>query len=466
MSSERLDRLNGIAAGGQVLQRVWRRTGARILALQALALLLAFSVAGVLASFSIQEVYERAYRADVLGEAASLNDEWRHKGVGHLPYTVSKRSRLWHGFEYGLASPSGGFLAGDAGLARLAEAGWTKAMAAKGLSLAYTERLPDGGWLTVARDLAAEQGQMQTLMAMLALSGAVGVAICLATAYLTTRWTWRRLARLSSTAVLVAEGRLDVRAPVRRSAAPDEIDELSLAFNAMLDRISRLVEQLRRVTTDVAHDMRRPLTRLRQKLERLGRAAATTPAIAAEVRRLDADFLEILRTFDALLQLAEIEGGPRPEGAVDLADVAGRVSEALRPDIEDSGRTLEALMDAVTVKGDTDLVAQALVNLLENALRHTPAGTRIELRVEENGGTPRLRVRDNGPGIPPELRDAALAPLGRLEASRSTPGSGLGLAIASSVAVRHGARLELADAAPGLEVSILFPPRRRGPEGA
>ncbi len=137
------------------------------------------------------------------------------------------------------------------------------------------------------------------------------------------------------------------------------------------------------------------------------------------------------------------------------------MSEALRPDIEDSGRTLEALMDAVTVKGDTDLVAQALVNLLENALRHTPAGTRIELRVEANGGAPRLRVRDNGPGIPPELRDAALAPLGRLEASRSTPGSGLGLAIASSVAVRHGARLELADAAPGLEVSISFPPPRR-----
>jgi signal transduction histidine kinase len=450
-----------MTAGAQVLRRVWRRTGTRVLAFQAIALVLAFSVAGVLASISIREVTEQAYRAEVLGEAASLNDEWRHKGVGHLPFTVTKRSRLWHGFEYGLAAPGGGYLAGDLSLARLAHGGWTKQATAKGRFLAYTEPLPGGGWLTVGRDLAAEQQQMLTLTMLLALSGAAGVAICLATAYLTTRWTWRRLDRLSSTAVLVAEGRLDVRAPVRRSGAPDEIDELSLAFNAMLDRISRLIVQLRGVTTDVAHDMRRPLTRLRQKLERLGRASAATPAIAAEVRRLDADFQEILRTFDALLQLAEIEGSPRPEGTVDLTEVAGRVSEALRPDIEDSGRTLEALMDAVTVKGDTDLVAQALVNLLENALRHTPAGTRIELRVEANGGAPRLRVRDNGPGIPPELRDAALAPLGRLEASRSTPGSGLGLAIASSVAVRHGARLELADAAPGLEVSISFPPPRR-----
>ncbi len=450
-----------MTAGAQVLRRVWRRTGTRVLALQAFALVLAFSVAGVLASISIREVAEEAYRADVLGEVASLNDEWRHKGVGHLTFTVTKRSRLWHGFEYGLAAPGGGYLAGDASLARLTSAGWTRQATAKGLFLTYTEPLPGGGRLTVGRDLAAEQQQMRTLTVLLVLSGAVGVAICLATAYLTTRWTWRRLDRLSSTAALVAGGRLDVRAPVGSSGAPDEIDELSLAFNAMLDRISRLIAQLRGVTTDVAHDMRRPLTRLRQKLERLGRAAATAPAVADEVRRLDADFQEILRTFDALLQLAEIEGSPLPEEMVDLTDVAVRVSEALRPDIEDSGRTLEALMDAATVKGDTDLVAQALVNLLENALRHTPAGTRIELRVEENGGAPRLRVRDNGPGIPPELRDAALAPLGRLEASRSTPGSGLGLAIASSVAVRHGARLELADAAPGLDVSISFPAPRR-----
>jgi signal transduction histidine kinase len=431
------------------------------MAFQTIAMVLAFSVAGLLAMVSIQRMTEQSYRADVLGEVGSLDDEWRHKGVGHLSYTVTKRSRLWHGFEYGLASASGAYLAGDPRLAQLARAGWTKHAAAKGLALAYTEHLPGGGWLSVARDLTAPQRQMRTLEALLALSGVAGVAICLATAYLTSRWTWRRLDQLSSTAVLVADGRLGVRAPVRRVDAPDEIDDLSLAFNAMLDRISRLVDQLRRVTTDVAHDMRRPLTRLRQKLERLGRAAAATPAIAAEVRRLDADFVEILRTFDALLQLAEIEGSARPESLMDLTDVAARVSEALRPDIEDSGRTLKALMETVEVNGDPDLVAQALVNLLENALRHTPVGARIELRVEANGGAPRLVVRDNGPGIPSDLRDLALAPLGRLEASRSVAGSGLGLAIAASVAVRHGAWLDLADAAPGLEVSISFPPSRR-----
>jgi len=447
--------------GADTLRRYWRSTGTRVLALQAVALVLAFGVAGALASISIRQVSERAYRADVLGEVASLNDEWRHKGVGHLPFTVTKRSRLWHGFEYGLAGPGGDYLAGDASLARLTNAGWSKDATAKGKALAYTEALPGGGWLSVGRDLSTEDRQMRELAAMLALCAAAGVAICLAIAYLTTRWTWRRLDALSATAALVAAGRLDVRAPVKSAAAPDEIDDLSLALNAMLERISRLVDQLRRVTTDVAHDMRRPMTRLRQKLERLSRTAAATPAVAAEVRRLDDEFMEILHTFDALLQLAEIEGSAGPDELIDLTEVAWRVTEALRPDIEDSGRSLEARIDKATVRGDTDLVAQALLNLLENALRHTPGGARIELAVEDNAGAARVRVRDNGRGIPADQRDTALAPLGRLEASRSTPGSGLGLAIAASVATWHGARLELADAEPGLEVSIAFPPVRR-----
>src|ERR1700742_1314489 len=109
-----------------LLRRTWRRTGARVLALQAVALVLAFAVAGALASVSIRQISERAYRADVLGEIASLNDEALHKGVGHLPYTVTKRSRLWHGFEYGISGAGGAHLAGDASLARLARPGWTR----------------------------------------------------------------------------------------------------------------------------------------------------------------------------------------------------------------------------------------------------------------------------------------------------------------------------------------------------
>lgn len=445
-------------AAAPVMRRLWRRTGVRLLALQALALIVAFSLTGALARASMERLAEQGMRAEIAGETASLDDEWRHKGVGHLPYTIAKRGRLWHGFEYGLASPAGRWLGGEPALAALRDSGWTHVRSGAAPILAYTERLPDGGWLSVGRDLANEQGQMRTLTRLLVLSGGAGVAICLATAYLTTRWTWGRLERLSATASQVAEGRLDVRAPVGRSASPNEIDELSLAFNQMLDRIGRLIEELRRVTTDVAHDLRRPLNRARQKLERLARAAGQTPGVAEEARRLEADFLEIIRTFDALLQLADIEGRLRPETEVDLAAVAERVAEALRPDIEDSGRTLETRLEAARVSGDTDLLAQALANLVENALSHTPEGSRIELQVQSRAGGPRLLVRDDGPGIPSAERERALAPFGRLEASRSTPGSGLGLAIAASVAARHGGRLQLGDAAPGLEVSIDFPP--------
>jgi signal transduction histidine kinase len=123
---------------------------------------------------------------------------------------------------------------------------------------------------------------------------------------------------------------------------------------------------------------------------------------------------------------------------------------------------LQARLEAASVAGDDDLLAQALANLLENALRHTPEGARIEIEVAAKDGTARLCVRDDGPGIPARLRNAALAPFGRLESSRSTPGSGLGLAIVASVATRHRARLELGDAGPGLEVTITFPPPDQG----
>lgn len=440
------------------VRRLWRRTGVRLFALQALALVLAFGLTGAILRVSIQRLGEQAMRAEVTGEAHALEEEWRQKGLNHLPHTVTKRARLWRGFEYGLAGPDGRPLAGDPRLARLRREGWSRTPSDGGLALARTQRLPDGGWLTVGRLLTTQQRELGALTLLLGVSWALGAAICLASAWLAMRWTWGRIDQLSATAARVAEGRLDVRAAVRSAATPDEIDDLSLTFNQMLNQIGRLIAELRRVTTDIAHDMRRPLNRLGQNLDRLSRAAETAPEFAAEVRRLEADFQEITRTFDALLQLAEIEGRGRPDAHVDLAAVTERVVEALRPDIEASGHTLAVRLEAADVTGDTDLLAQAIANLLENALRHTPGGSHIDVRVQARDGAPRLLVRDNGPGIPADLRQRALAPFGRLERSRSTPGSGLGLAIAASVVMRHGARLELADAGPGLEVSVAFPP--------
>jgi signal transduction histidine kinase len=227
----------------------------------------------------------------------------------------------------------------------------------------------------------------------------------------------------------------------------------------MLDEIATLVERIRWVSTNIAHDLRTPLTHVRQKLARVRAAASGDPQVLAAAKDVEADIDELLRTFDAMLRLAEIESGPlagrfKP---VDLAELAGRIADAYRPDIEAGGRRLALKAPPAVVEGDADLIAQALANLVENAMRHTPGGTHIELAVETTGGRPRLRVSDDGPGIPEEKRQDALRHFFRLEASRTTPGSGLGLAIVAAVVARHHATLELLDAGPGLSVLISFP---------
>jgi signal transduction histidine kinase len=227
----------------------------------------------------------------------------------------------------------------------------------------------------------------------------------------------------------------------------------------MLDRIDALISQLRQVTTDIAHDMRTPLTRLRHKIERLKSDAKPHPTLVRAIGDLDDEVGEILRTFDALLQLAEIEthNGAAVFDLVNLGEIALGVAEAFRPDIEASGRRLRASAQPWLVAADGALLTQVCANLLENALRHTPPGTTIQIRVERDGQGARLLVTDDGPGVSAEDRQESLKPFVRLERSRTTKGSGLGLSIVAAIAGRHGARLELDDARPGLEVVFAFP---------
>lgn len=436
---------------------LWRRSGVRQIVLQALIMVAAFTVAGVLTQASIARLNEEGARRQVKGEAASMVDEWSQKGAAHLPHTIRKRSRLWRGFEYSLASADGRLIEGDRRLA-LVGAGWRDAPTGDGGAiLTYTQRLPDGSWLSVGQDRAVERRQMRAIAQLLWLCGGMGVILALGASYLLARRTWRRVDALTRTAAVVASGDLDVRAPQQASGRTDDIDALIGDFNGMLDRIGRLIARVRQVTTDVAHDMRTPLTRVRHRLERLESAAAERPDLAEAVRRIDDDLAEILRTFDAMLQLADIESAGTLPGAADLAEVASRVAEAFRPDIEDGGRRLETQLTPMRVAGDADLLAQLVANLLENAIRHTPPGTTIRLAVDEVAGSPQLSVVDDGPGVPDHLRAAALAPFGRLEASRSTPGCGLGLSIAAAVAQRHRARFALRNASPGLQVTTTFP---------
>ncbi len=456
--------------------RLVARTGVRLALVQAVAVIIAFAVAGGVAQVAVRLIDQRAVQERVLGEAVSLQDEFVIKGSDHLPYTVNKRSRLWRGFEYRLVGPDGTLRAGRLPPVPAAE-GWSKVRDrnADGRSrefLVYSEPLPDGSQMSVGQDLASEERQLAAVRRTLALCGVLGVALCLLASYAFARGVWRRVAAVVAAAHQVSLGRLDVRVAVRSGAPRDDVDELGGAFNVMLEEIGALVGQVRQVSTDIAHYLRTPLTRVSQRLDRLRRASSGNPELLASVERIDADIEEILRTFDSMLRLAEIENGRGMAGPVvaDLADIASQVGEAYRPDLEAEGRRFDLRLSPAPVAGDTQLLAQAISNLLENVMRHTPAGTPVRLTVEARDGAAALRVEDGGEGIAPKDHDVVLQRFRRLDPSRSGPGSGLGLPIIAAIARRHGATLGLGDAGPGLRVELVFPAPPRAasprPEGA
>ena len=440
------------------------RIGARVALAHACAIIVAFGLAGYVAQISLTQISQQGMRDRIRGEAAALLDELHSKGPARLPHTVAKRQRLWRGFDYRLERPTGELLAGDL---PHADDGWSvitrygRPGTPAGKFLARSDRLPDGDRLVVAQNLAIEAGQTAAMTKTLAACGALGVLLCVLLSYLASRGVWRRVAAIAEVARAVSEGDLDVRTPIRTSIPKDDIDQLETSFNIMLDRIGALIRQVRQVSTDIAHDMRTPLTRHRQRIERLKLSVQSDPVLLPEIQGLDNDVAEILRTFDALLQLSEIEVGATARlGIEDLGEVATRVAEAYRPEIEDSGRKLVLTAETAPLVIDEALVAQAIANLLDNALRHTPPGSTIGVKVFPGKEGAELVVQDNGPGVPHNQREAVLRPFVRLQPSRQTPGSGLGLSIVAAIARHHGASIAMEDAQPGFRLRLGFPQAR------
>ena len=443
-------------------QQIWRRPGIRLAVLQVVVILAAFVVAGQVARSEIQALSERTFRREILGEMSSLQDEILRQGESRLPKTIERRTRLWRGFEYDLVSSRGEVLGGRLGTP-VGQLGW-QIVTGRGAwgqgktFLAYAQTTPSGAWLSVGKNLEDVQREMRLVTWRLIGAGLIGALASLAAWMIFAQETWRRLARISDTAHQVRAGSLALRVPHLEAHLADDIDDVGLAMNQMLDRIGGLIAQLRQVTTDVAHDLRTPLSRMRQKLERLERSARLATEDRDSVSAIHGDLLELLRTFDALLQLSEIEGRNLSEDGVvlDLEEVARRVADAFRPDVEDSGRRLQIETSAAWVQGDPDLLAQLVANLIENALRHTPTGAIITVGTGLFEDHARVWVADNGPGIAADQRKAVLAPYFRLDQSRGSAGSGLGLSIVAAIATRHNAELVLSDNGPGLRVTVGF----------
>ena len=265
----------------------------------------------------------------------------------------------------------------------------------------------------------------------------------------------RRIEAINRTTRSIMDGDLSQRMPMQGSG--DEMDQLSSNLNAMLGRIQSLMESLKQVSNDIAHDLRTPLSRLRHRLEVARDTAGPDgePVIEKSITDLDA----ILDTFSALLRIAQIESGARRAAFsdVNLAQIASTVSDAYVPVAEDRGQRLDVKVDHVpSIHGDRELLTQMMANLIENPIHHCPAGVGITVELRQEDGMPVLCVADSGPGIPAPEREKVFRRFYRLEASRTTPGSGLGLALVKAVAELHGASVVLSDNGPGLRVSVRF----------
>lgn len=270
----------------------------------------------------------------------------------------------------------------------------------------------------------------------------------------------QRLHSISSSAEAIIAGDIRSRMPV--SQRKDEFDQLAVTLNQMLDRIEGLLQNLQQVSSDIAHDLRTPLARLRNHLERGSAFPNDDAMIPDAIRQVD----EVLSLFAAILRIAEVESGETKRffAPVDLTALLTEVAESFSLSFEDSRRTfLWSIEPNLVIAGDRDLLAQAMINLVENAQRHTPEGTIVRMTAVATRDVVSMQVEDNGPGVPKGDIARITKRFARLESSRNTAGNGLGLSLVSAVAKLHGGRLVLRSIESGLSATIEIP-RRAVPE--
>ena len=312
-----------------------------------------------------------------------------------------------------------------------------------------------GFHLLVGRNLRDYEAMRSAIVRNVAWGIAVAGVLAIAIAWWLRRSVTTRIESINRTSRRIMEGELSERIESRGSG--DEFDELVANLNAMLARIETLMDDVRRVSDNVAHDLRTPLGRLRTRLEQLRDAGGDGDSAAlAEAALSEAD--QMLATFNALLRIARIETRQRRHAfeRADLATIGDDVADLYAPVAESRGITFRHSGISAPINGDADLLFQSLANLLDNAMKYTPEGGAVTLHVTSDDDTVSVVVADTGPGVPPGEREAVLRRFYRLEPARSTPGSGLGLSLVSAVAQLHEAELTLEDNGPGLVVRLRF----------
>lgn len=432
-----------------------RSTGFRLAALTAGAFGIGALIYSGIVYYGVRASMEQQLRERISAETAYLVGDYEDNGIDELRHDIGERlerapsSRLY----YTVTNAEGAQVFDR--LEHSVSPGWSRVTrAGKPDLLVLSTELRDGFRLGVAAEARSidEFGQAlrrTTLLQLLALM-LIGAGV----GSLLSRRFMVRIEHLRRTAEAVGRGHLSERIPLE--GRHDDFEQVAIEINRMLVRIEDLVETSRRVTSDIAHDLRTPLGVVRQKLESL-REHALDPASRAlcdeSLQGLDG----ALETFAALLRIAELESGrsPLPLEAIDVSALLAHLHEAYEPTASERSQSLELDVEYdVKASGDRALITQLVVNLVENAIHHNGAGVRIRLVSRRLPGGSRIEVRDDGVGIPETLMAEVVKPFYRVDRTRRTPGSGLGLCLAARIAERHGTRLQLSDAAPGLVAAI------------
>ncbi len=417
-------------------------------------------------------VIERQTDETIEAELTGLAERYRRQGVPGLHSIIAERSRGQQHSLYLLVAPGRAVVAGNLN-------GWPKVATGPGgwLNFQFNQpiggvvgsvyeareararhiRLDQGFQLLVGRDIQQRREIEATVRQSLVWAVALLLALGLAGGVVMSRNMLGRIQAINRTSQDIVAGDLSRRVPV--SGSNDEIDRLAVNLNHMLDQIERLMTAMRQVTDNIAHDLRGPLNRLRTRLDVTLMAQPSTEEYREVLRSMVGDTEQLLTTFNALLNIAQVESGARKAFvAIDLGDVVRDLGELYAGVAEENDMTFSTTAgDGLMVLGDRELLAQALANLLDNAIKYTPSGGRIRFTAERTEDRVAVAVADSGPGIPDDQRERVLERFVRLEASRNSPGSGLGLSLVRAVARLHGASLTLDDADPGLLARLVFP---------
>ncbi len=403
-------------------------------------------------------------------EIEGLADQYARGGARALVTAIDSRARRPDASLYLFVDFAGNVLAGN--ISRLpttvleeADGGVRRVKYARGdgeterEAVVRTFEVPGGFRLLVGRDLGEQTRFRDILGGALRVWLIVVVVLALVTWAFVSRRVLKRIDAIAASSRQIMDGNLSQRLPLAGNG--DEFDRLAISLNAMLERIEQLMQNLRDVTDNIAHDLKTPLTRLRTRLETTLSEARGEADLRESMEATIEDSEGLIRIFDALLRIARVEamspdGGLQP---VDVAAIAEELADLYAPVLEDEGGSLKLdLRPVQTALGNRELIAQALVNLIENALKYArsengqPLAITVMVRQEKDRIL--LSVADNGPGIGVKDRDRVLDRFVRLEQSRTEPGYGLGLSLVRAIARLHGGALALEDAGPGLKAQI------------